>query len=97
METVTPRSRQTRLPRSKDGIDTKHVGDDTMLNTCPRCGWPCTHLVRAYWNSPWNPHGGICSQCIKEAVRIFDRDGWPPEPQPERPKPQSTPQHLWED
>ena len=47
---------------------------------CPRCGWACDHLVVAYYPSVWNEHGGICSQCIIEAVAKYEADGWPEEP-----------------
>jgi hypothetical protein len=87
-----PRDRQNRLHR-KHGIFRSaqdHVGVASMPETCPRCGEPCTHLVRAYYESPWNEHGGMCSQCCQEAVQVFESKGWPPDPRdavaaPEKP------------
>ena len=91
---VEPRTRKTRMRRVDPSlIEHDHVGDDDMEATCPRCGWPCTHLVKSYWASPWNEHGGMCTQCCKEAVAKFDKSGWPatiPE------KPVETPR-LWDD
>lgn len=81
---VTPRDRSNRLRRDEIRIRRsplgKHVGLDSMEFTCPRCGWPCTHLVPPYYESPWREFGGICSACIQEAVSKFDREGWPPDP-----------------
>ena len=91
-----PRTRDNRLQRDAQVIDEAHVGDDSMPETCPRCGWPCTHTVVAYWDSPWNEHGGICSQCIREAVANFERNGWPPEPAQDT-GPQVEIQALWND
>lgn len=58
-----------------------NVGKDSMLETCPRCGWPCTHTVTAYWDSLWNQHGGFCTQCCDEAANKFDRTSWPELPE----------------
>ena len=73
------RTRANKLPH-KGIIDKAHVGDADMPETCPRCGWACTHLTSAYWESPWNTYGGMCSECCKEAAARFDVTGWPPEP-----------------
>lgn len=51
-----------------------------MPLTCPRCGWPCDYFVTPYYDSPWKRWGGICGECCREAVIVFDRDGWPPDP-----------------
>lgn len=68
-----------------------HVGDDSMEFTCPRCGWPCDHLVRSYYESPWNEWGGKCSACIAEAVLKYERDGWPEDPRdPKKAKPKDA-------
>lgn len=79
---VTPRTRDNRLDRQRGDWKrhTANVGKDSMENTCPRCGWPCTHLVHAYFDSPWNEHGGICTQCCHEANLRFDVVGWPDDP-----------------
>lgn len=93
---VKPRPRTNRLRRDEIRIRKswlgKHVGLETMPLTCPRCGWPCVHLVRPYYESPWREFGGICSACVQEAVSKFDRDGWPPDPRdvPEVKKPGET-------
>lgn len=83
-----PRTRDAKVKRDPRILKrfAAHVGDDAYPETCPRCGWPCTHLVRAYWNSPWNDHGGFCTICCQEAERRFDRDGWPPDPAEEIPE-----------
>lgn len=80
--TAEPRTRENRLKRDPQRVRRfkDHVGGDSMPETCPRCGWPCTHLVRAYYVSVWNDHGGICTLCCQDAQMRFDRDGWPPDP-----------------
>lgn len=78
---VEVRTRSTRRPRT--GATSPHVGDDSMPHTCPRCGWPCNHLVKPYWVSPYRRLGGICAQCCIEANEHYDQVGWPPEPQPQ--------------
>lgn len=78
---VTPRTRANPLDRVEQWrIDKDHVGKDNMPETCPRCGWACTHLVKAYWDSPWNQYGGFCSQCIREAAAKFENSSWPVDP-----------------
>lgn len=89
------RTRANRLdrkvvPRLARGF----VGSESMKRTCPRCGWPCTHIVSCYYDSPWNEHGGICSACIQEAVALFDTKGWPPDPSEAKPKPTETVEKL---
>lgn len=80
-----PRTRADKLPRDPKRVRrfSEHVGNDAYPETCPRCGWPCTHLVKAYFDSVWNEHGGICTLCCQDAVIRFDRDGWPPDPRDE--------------
>lgn len=73
-----PRTRANRLRRPK--IRCKGVGNDRMMLTCPRCGWPCEYLVRPYFGGEWAEHGGFCGECVLEAVSKFDRDGWPADP-----------------
>lgn len=85
-----PRSIQDQLTRDSSDLS-EHVSTrrtKTKTLVCPRCGWACDHLVVAYYESVWNEHGGICSQCIIEAAQKYDRDGWPevPEPQEEEPE-----------
>jgi hypothetical protein len=76
---ATPRTRDTRLPRDpKKLICTTTVGDETMAETCPRCGWPCTHLVVPYHDSVWIEHGGVCCECCQEAAMVYEKTEWPP-------------------
>lgn len=84
---VMPRTRETRLFRERWRIDKEHVGKESMKETCPRCGWPCTHTVTPYYDSPWKAYGGFCSQCCLEAVATFEQKGWPPDPYAEDEKP----------
>jgi hypothetical protein len=71
-----PRTRATRLPRKFIRCKTT-VGKDKMPLTCPRCGWPCTHLVVPYHESEWIEHGGFCAECCNEAAARYDQIGWP--------------------
>ena len=69
------------MARDPRKINNAFVSRDSMPLTCPRCGWPCTHLVRAYWPSPWNEHGGMCHECCMDACAAYDRKGtWPDDP-----------------
>lgn len=83
-----PRTRKNRLPRKTIRCTTT-VGDDKFELTCPRCGWPCTHLVIPYHESAWAEHGGMCCECCNEAAEHYDENGWPlrpgeePEAEPE--------------
>lgn len=91
---VTPRTRNNQIDRDRRKVDS-HVGKEAYPETCPRCGWACTHLTKVFWDSPWNAYGGICTQCIIEACAVFDRDGWPHDPRDdvliEKPKPEAEP------
>lgn len=82
-EPIVPRTRENPLRRKKV-ICTTTVGKNSMPLTCPRCGWPCTHLVISYYDSPWNQYGGKCCECCNEAAAYHDRVGWPawPDEQP---------------
>jgi hypothetical protein len=76
---VEPRTRANALRRGKITCTTT-VGKNSMPLTCPRCGWPCTHLVIPYYDSPWIQYGGVCCECCQEAAAHFDQVGWPPDP-----------------
>jgi hypothetical protein len=94
---VEPRTRATRVNRDISKMDKAHVGDESFPETCPRCGWPCTHLVTTYWGSPFNEWGGLCSECVKGAVFVFDRDGWPADPHEVKHGPASEAVKLWKE
>ena len=46
--------------------------------TCPRCGWPSTHLIKPYHESAWSEHGGMCGRCCQQAASHYDaQEKWP--------------------